>query len=671
MACKSTSDSTREIHAQTQKTPEKLEAMTTALAKMLGMILSFKDWDDAAGECDVRDPWEPRMQAERMTEEQRHEKKRADNIRTLRRCRLPLIDLIYNEYNLFTAWKREDMDAFSRRRRIKEMADESLAAALLMEKECKNPREKNVVVTPFALLRPFHTVMHSEEEGWELGNIGGKLCDCVCNYVMPWLIRLDEQLCRCGGREYGPMNAELRSLVEQFATAISNRHTLMQARPKLIPEVDPLTSRFLEMRAEVEFARSTPAAETLACVDLKALTHLLELATRGSKSVEAQRIISMQLEYISHVIKKPPSELGLHGAHADRMNLHLLDGILSPALRFQDKCAIVENWHLKHGAYAAHAIAQAQLRLRNWSPQKHKGFIKVLEQCCVDEHGKCRNVDEEVYDYVIECMPWAHSNLRWRIMSKPRCATRTGLDADGERIVRFTSAVWQLIADGAFEQGVVASDIVKEVVKKVNIDSNLMILSIKQYIDWHGQGSKLLEMLEHLYDRESALSDQVRRALCEVRNFSTFDVFSVFNVPAQRDPVLHALSNRTREHMVAKVPAAYTRFAIEALAILLPLLRQQREALVISPLTTPSNMGELLRSVPGLRQRVDNANESVISLDARAVAAAHPETRRALDEAAAHGDVVRAAHLTKTGKQRKRAVTFWINCDALEQLMRE
>ena len=88
--------------------------------------------------------------------------------------------------------------------------------------------------------------------------------------------------------------------------------------------VDPLESRFLETRAEMEFARTTAEAENHARVDLEALGHLKIIALNGARTEEARKVLACRLAHLGHIVRRPPVELGLVGEHAKHMNLEQL-----------------------------------------------------------------------------------------------------------------------------------------------------------------------------------------------------------------------------------------------------------------------------------------------------------------------------------------------------------
>ena len=265
-------------------------------------------------------------------------------------------------------------------------------------------------------------------------------------------------------------------------------------------------------------------------------------------------------------------------------------------------------------------------------------------------------------------MKWAPAVEKWYLM-ETRSTTRTGLDAQGERVVSFTSAVWELVAGGAFQQGVVAKAIVDAVAIESLQHANVLKVAIDNHRKSFTLGTHLHEALESLHDRQSMLADDVSLCVCELRDFSLIEIMSVFNSTSRvLADLLPTLAQRTRSACTTDIPAEYTRFITDALALFLPGSRSA--ATGCDTTARPSESAR--RDAPcaaGLAARAQRCSEQVITIDVKELQLAHPATRATLEAVARRSSIVRAAHLSKQGKPLKRQVRFWIDRSALLMLL--
>ena len=494
-----------------------------------------------------------------------------------------------------------------------------------------------------------------------LGNFGQKLQDEVTDMAAEWLMQLDMLICQVHGYcDNEPLHSgrawyDVSQLIMQFADAIGKRHALTQPLPDAMLDVDPLRPRFLETRAEVEFTRTTAQAETRARVDMEALQFLLVIAKDGASTTEAKSILLTRTAHLAHIVSKPPIELGLVGENARRMNFELLRRMLRVGTPIDIKSSLADHWAATHGAYACTAIGEAIRKLSGWSPKTHQRFIPT--------------VTRRVTAHELPPMKWAPAVEKWYLM-ETRSTTRTGLDAQGERVVSFTSAVWELVAGGAFQQGVVAKAIVDAVAIESLQHANVLKVAIDNHRKSFTLGTHLHEALESLHDRQSMLADDVSLCVCELRDFSLIEIMSVFNSTSRvLADLLPTLAQRTRSACTTDIPAEYTRFITDALALFLPVICERRDRLQIQPHDRPNPLGEMLRALPGLAARAQRCSEQVITIDVKELQLAHPATRATLEAVARRSSIVRAAHLSKQGKPLKRQVRFWIDRSALLMLL--
>ena len=633
-------------------TGARLEALVSAMARFIGKTLGLKD-PEVNGLLDMplRSAKGKPIKVEAMT----------------------YIKLMYEQLRYLP--QKKDMDDLEELFRTWNFAEDSefLAQSLIQDKspetEGEAPAEAEgntpcVALSNYARHPAYYKKQeHRRENGGVLvlGNVGQKLQDEVTDMATEWLIQLDMLICQVHGySENEPLHSgrawyDVAHLITQFADAIGKRHTLTQPLPDAMLDVDPLRSRFLETRAEVEFTRTTAQAETRARVDMEALQFLLVIAKHGASTAEAKSILLTRTAHLLHIVSKPPIELGLVGENARRMNFELLRRMLRAATPPEIKCSLADHWAATHGAYACTAIGEAIRKLSGWSPKSHQRFIHTVTR---------RPTAHE-----LPPMKWAPAIDKWYVM-ETRSSMRTGLDAQGERVVSFTSAVWELVAGGAFQQGVVSKSIVDAVAIETLQHANMLKVAIDNHRKSFALGTHLHEALESLHDKESMLADEVAMAVCELRDFSLMDIMNVFNSTSKvLAGLLPTLAVRTRSACPTPIPAEYTRFITDALALFLPVICDRRDRLQLQPHDRPNPLGEMLRTVPGLALRANNETNEVVSIDAKELQPGHPATRATLEAVAKRSNIVRAAHLSKQGKPLKRQVRFWIDRSALLMLM--
>lgn len=631
-------------------TGTRLEALVSAMASFLGKTLSMKD-PEVNGLSDVQ------MLSVRG--------------KPVKVEPLSYMRLMYEELRYLPT--KKDLDQLEELFRTWNFAEDSekLAKSLIHDRSPSDPETATQISTPCVALSNYarHPAYYEKQEYRRekgrvlvLGNVGQKLQEEVADMATEWLVQLDMLICHVHGycADDEPLHSgrawcDIAHLIEQFADAIGKRHTLTQPLPDAMLDVDPLRPRFLETRAEVEFARTTAQAETRARVDMEALQFLHVIAKHGSSTAQARSILLTRTAHLSHIVSKPPIELGLVGENSRRMNFELLGRMLRVGTPLEVKISLADHWSATHGSYACTAISEAIRKLSGWSPKTHQRFIPT--------------VTRRVTAHELPPMKWAPALEKWHIM-ETRSSIRTGLDSQGERVVSFTSAVWEMVAGGAFQQGVVSKSIVDAVAIETLQHANMMKVAIDNHRKSFALGTHLHEALESLHDRQSIMADDVALALCELRDFSLIDIVNVFNSTSKvLSGLLPTLALRTRSACNTSIPAEYTRFITDALALFLPVVCERRDYLQLQPADRPNPLGEMLRAVPGLLARAKRDTNEVLSIDMKELQLGHPATRATLEAVAKRSTIVRAAHLSKHGKPIKRQVRFWIDRSALLMLM--
>tara|TARA_Y100000768_G_scaffold374923_1_gene345199 strand:- start:19132 stop:21018 length:1887 start_codon:yes stop_codon:yes gene_type:complete len=549
--------------------PDRLDRLVDGMAGMLASVLSIEDEIGNSGKCRL---------GKVLYEEKEHFPTRAT---------LDLLEKILNAYNFC-------VDA------------STLCAAICADAK----QEANVVLgqytkhDSFYFGQTFTRTRGQTQTHLRVGGIGESLLNAVEEKVAEWLVRVDYAMCAAfvdhgdsqeRASTCSPMGSEMMMLIDKLSTDIAQRLTLME------PERQPynqLSARSLGARAGAELCRTSYQAEAEQQHDLAALRALEAVATNGSTGERVKAIIENTMHLIEYVVRRPPIELGMHGANATRMNLPLLAEACAPNLDTEVRCTLIQHWHECHGACAATAAQQAIIQIERWSQQQQPPFIEVLIDPATDPPSSA--IAMPVLPFVEQRQNFFFAN------SGTRSTKRTGLDWMGRRVVRLTSLVWQLLGYEELERGVLSSRLVDPIVTAAVFQTHVVAEMLVQKRNSYALGQRLLGFAENISDAQSHLSDEVGHACCELSRFSAHEILAVFHMRSPVLPlVMRDLSIRTRtllNEMGHSMPPEYTAFASDALAIALPVIRDRRQCAGISLATRTNPISDLLRTVPKVRE---------------------------------------------------------------------
>tara|TARA_Y100000389_G_C17469320_1_gene528791 strand:- start:6362 stop:8347 length:1986 start_codon:yes stop_codon:yes gene_type:complete len=458
------------------------------------------------------------------------------------------------------------------------------------------------------------------DEACELvvGGLGRMLKDRIELLARSWLHECDRVLCLV--HDSHPANDhEIDTMSRQLAKEIAKRVTLHNSASPFA-EADKLEPSSLGARNEVEFTRVRIDAQCQARNDMRALEALKVLA-REPMSAQAMSIFKMQLPLLQMVVERPPKELGLVGENARRMNLSMLARCLIPGMDTACRMHIAGGWASRHGAWAQTAIAEAIRRLEGFSAREKSHFIQVATHV----RGST----------LMPAMPWAPWAQPWFAIPPPSGpANRTGLDEEGARVVRLGSFVWQLVGEGAFEQGVMSAS----VVSGVSFECLQLARLGRELVDHErmcsNTGVTLLNFSESLDNLASSLAPELDKAQCCLSHFSLKDINDVFH---PEKPLLERvyvdLTQRTRGRLgngrTPIVPIAYRTFVGDALALLLPAIESRRMMIGLPHVASAHPLGDMLRTVDKCRQWTPLQGKC--RLDVADFRLAHPKLREELE----------------------------------------
>lgn len=537
--------------------PDKLDSLVDAMSRCMGKMLSIKDPEVGGGH------------------------------RTLGQT-------LYEEKECFPT--REQLDELEQVQRAFTFVIKAHRTANKMRSEsCSNG---NLVLTPYADAETFRkswTFTRPLDSGDESRLKVGGLCITLYRDVVPlvyeWLLKCDEMMMIAFDDmpkgEWGDESAVVTT-ARDLAEAIARRMTLLQ--PAVPEENDEdLSTRALQLRAGHELQRTSLQADEHQRTDLVALRSFETLAREGPFTERGTRVVNERMAHIHYVVRKPPMELGINGANAQHMNLPLLARACNPALDNDVRKSMVHQWQQQYGLYAATAAVQAIQKIQMWDSHSQKPFIKVLQQTASPS------------GVPMPVMPFVQNKQKWRFL--PTVEKRNTLDWMGRRVVRLTSMVLQLLGHGALERGVLCGSIVSPIATQAVVEARMVmeLLNIKR--ESYSLGTNLLRFCEDISDGQSHLDAAVDDAMLHVSLFSTLELLSIFNPqsPALRC-IMTEFTKRTRKNLAFVMPAQYIAFAYDAMALLLPVIRQRRERAGLALTQRQNPICTLLRHIPRVRE---------------------------------------------------------------------
>ena len=453
-----------------------------------------------------------------------------------------------------------------------------------------------------------------------LGGFGGALRDAVYKLANDWLRQCDHAMCaafgdhgdeedRAAQRFAGVGDADRLDIFDRVCNTVAQKVTM-----GVTPTLDgrELSVRLLEELGAELLAKNAPSAEEAKSCDLAALDSFLRLARVGLKDstdgvLEWARDMPRLLDHLRYVLHRPPVELYLHGSNAAKMNLALLARAVEPVeLDRLVRIDLLHLWHEQHGVYAAVAAQQAIEQLHRWSVGSQKAFIGVLHTSDVVRNPLEASPTTPPHPDAVRMpeMPFVFQRRHWWFVAKHALPQkRTGLDWIGRRVVRATSLVWQLLAYGELELGVVATSVAMPVLTQAVVEARIAKALIREKHSVESFANDLLELAAAVTDRESHHDRAVAHALCPLGGFSSEEIQQTFDHRSPLLPyVLQELETRTEARLRHAVPLGYTGFVRDGLSIVLPIVLGHRSKLGLASADPSNPLFDVLRTVPKLRE---------------------------------------------------------------------
>lgn len=607
---------------------QRLNACIDAMAGYLAECLSFKDESMAENvSWNMKEALQKnRVDLHRMQEEARAKQEKANQ-----RCP-PLGKLMRDELSVKADENQEEY--LERLKELYSNATECLYMSIAILQDCADllgpewgelvdldvaVEGDNVALAQYTRVDTFFFRYRCPRSGCENVTVGG-MCRMLCNLIKPqtkqWLHDCDRVFCEVHGEPWH-QNEQIDDLIDMLAKAIARRLSMIKSQTGPGSELDlVLTTRFLECRADSEFARNKWSNECKMKTDCDALVCLAIVARDGGETTEAQEILLKNWQQLQRVVEAPPQELGLVGENAKRMNLAMLRPIFKTDEPFVLRCRIATSWSNQHGGWAQTAIAQAIKILRGWKPPGNVGYITVATQ----QHGKGGTR--------MPSPPGAEEDAAWYAL--PPSLERDGLDCLGKRIVWLTSFVMQRIAHGSFEEGVVRKDHAVNAAIESMHQCQLMLELIDNERKSNNQGVRIRMFEKTLQNPSGDLAGKLDVAMCKLSGFSAMELDTVFAYKPVVELIMRDLTTRTRKLVTGSVvPEGYGHFANDSLAILLPTIKQRRLSHGLHAQLQPHPVADLLRTLPKLRGWSPLKGQFVIEL--ADFTNAHPALREVLE----------------------------------------
>ena len=436
-------------------------------------------------------------------------------------------------------------------------------------------------------IETFYRTRGSRRSSMKVGGIGAKVSAEIEKSARTWLEECDRVMCSSfGDHEEDEDSTEVADLIRNLAVAIADSLSSMDG---LLPQHRRLNARMLEARAAEEFARVCSSAEEDKRTDLVVLKTFEYVATYGVKGEGGRSVIERLSAHLLQLVHFPPRELTNNNGHG--LNLELLGNALGEDVDLDVRVGLINHWRQMHGAYAATAATNAIAKIEKWSLDNQPAFVGVL----CSQAGRPSSAGMRMPP-----VPFALTSV---LYFKPRGSggDARGLDYSGRRIVRLTSLVWELIGRGELVAGEVSSRLVAPLVAQGVIETRVVAAVITQKLESISIGETLRKFTEDVSDGSSHLSDEVGCAMAHLGKFSELSISAAFHHKSPVLPLLKdELTERARRELLFDMPRHYFDFAVDALAIALPILKQRRASIGVSPWRASGAIADLLRTVPAV-----------------------------------------------------------------------
>jgi len=518
-------------------------------------------------------------------------------------------------------------------------------------------------------------------EEWHLPSFGTATREAVEEAAKQWLEQLDGSICETYGLnttepEARDDQARLVAIRNEIAILIAARMTLSEHS-----DVDKrLSTEKLELVNKLEFTAVDISGPAKAATDRESICIMAQAIRQALKVIEEEEQgdddahVSPWLPEDDALLKVEqngprfaailapetcPPELDLSicinafpGAIA---NLHILllqsrdsDELLSAFFSwlqsFQDIAELL-----------LHALNSAQKRVEEWLIARRgepKHFVQTLK----------KRPGQHAHEGTMPVPSWFELPLSADFY-KPAGRQRLGLSITGERIVRLTSAVWQLEGEGAFNHPVLHAKFLIEICA----DHHVRALASCAALLEKGRFTQLAELYERtrksMLLQDVMVEDDILGALSCVAQFSLQEInaFLKLHFPTNKATLANQVVLRLPEIAQSNC-ASYRDFLNDLLPIAYHLLKKQRSSYRSSLHVRLNNVAEALRSVRKIREMEQSGklyDKQELSLDFTDDLRARSVGRNLLEECVLRRTLCRKARIGTKNKILVNTHDLW------------
>ena len=413
-----------------------------------------------------------------------------------------------------------------------------------------------------------------------VGGIGPKLCEVVKQAALTWLYNLDAMIRAHFGisLDRRPNDTSVRGVVEDFATLIARRVTLLET-----PDDDPtnhICTQGFEWVAKIQFVTCEHHAASRRRADIRAMGELMRIARDEPVPENAQPLVDFLGAPCPELLKALPS------VATDMQFASLGTALAQP---HEEQAALLVLWRAAVPAGSLCMLLESAIRhAQQWKPNL---FLN-----CLRHHDKTPTRPLPAQGWV-DSVHIGHWSL---ISSAVHAQRRTGLDPTGQRIVLLSSALMQLSGEGHFfVPGVMRCEMMNTVCAHHEYVSTHAYNSLSEQMWPYMAGEPWRASREQLLLWQgSHMEDDVRRAASLLGGFSLDEIARRF---ARRSDSLSdvcvngKLVPLTTRKMVHKPEARYDEWFPVAVNLLLPILAQLRQSAGLAPSVVADPLAEVLR----------------------------------------------------------------------------
>lgn len=479
-----------------------------------------------------------------------------------------------------------------------------------------------------------------------LGYIRGRIMQQLTDSVATWLLQCDRAMCQVHNGPVSESGADafaFSELVDELAVSIALR--LTAPRPSDATgsrlQLDLLDAKSLDARIQSIVVRHGAQAEVDARNDLGVVHTLMQIAHHGAQSDFVVDVLQQAdfLQALQATLASDPPELAM--SVTPHLGWTMLRRLATES-SLHSRLRVAQDWihhYMQDQASLTYvALAGAYRLLSGFQPLGGRRMEHVVAI------NRARNDVARSDVRFLPQPPFVPDDVSLALVAAPQGPVlRSGLPPMPHRMVRLLSLVWEFVASVDLVPAVLPSSMVYHAALTAQEEARV----VAKIIDLGRRGCKLgwrmYNFDKDLTDPSSEHAPLIDRAMCSLSCFSVATLMRLFGASTASptptptdDASIAAVALRTRQLLgdgaTPLVRPSYTRFAMDALQITLPIISARRASIGLHS-SIPSNpLSDLVRTIPNVRRAWYECGTFVVTL--QMLAAAHPDTRAALQTCA-------------------------------------